>query len=248
MSPEVDVVASIALVFLGAAALAGHRLVGRPQFPRVTQQGGTVMLGRDPMNTGYWLLQPAITALAKAGVPPAALSWLSVVPALLGAIGASWGHWGLVAWLLLASALLDVLDGAVARVTGRSSAAGAILDSTLDRYAEFALLAGISFFYRGNESIQLIVLAALLGSFLVTYSTAKAEALGLTPPRGFMKRSDRLALLVSAAVVTPILNHFLAPGQSRHAWPMLAATAGIAIFANVSAITRMAALARPHGA
>ncbi len=79
------------------------------------------------------------------------------------------------------------------------------------------------------------------------FSTAKAEALRLTPPRGFMKRSDRLALLVAGALLTPASLHWFEPGSGPYAWPILAAVGLIAVFANLSAVIRLTALARRGG-
>jgi phosphatidylglycerophosphate synthase len=137
-----------------------------------------------------------------------------------------------------------VIDGAVARASGRVSAAGAILDSVLDRYAECFFFSGVIFYYRAMPAAQLLGVAALFGSFMITYSTAKAEALRLTPPRGFMKRSDRLALLVAGALLTPASLHWFEPGSGPHAWPILTAVGLIAVFANLSAVIRLTALAR----
>lgn len=245
MSGLVDLVASCALGGFIVAVLAAHRLARGPRhYDRVAQQGGTVVLGTGVMNAGYWLLQPAVRACVRAGVSPAALSWFSLGPAAFAGLAAAWGHWGFAAWGLLASALLDVLDGAVARAAQRASAGGAILDSVLDRYAEFFFFAGMLVAYRGLLPVQLLVLTALFGSFLITYSTAKAEALRLTPPRGCMKRSDRLALLTVGALLAPVSQRWWEPAGTWPAWPVLAAVGLIAVLANGSAVARFAALSR----
>lgn len=246
MSGSADLLAAGGLVVFCVTVLAAHAGLGRKResFARVEQQGGSFILGRGLMNAGYWMLQPAVRLCAAAGVSPAALSWFSLVPAAFAGGAVALGHWGWAAWGLFASALLDVLDGAVARATGRASAPGAILDSVLDRYAEFFFFAGALFYYRAIPPAQLLVLTALFGSFLITYSTAKAEALKLTPPRGCMKRSDRLALLVVGALLTPAAQRWLETPGSWPAWPALGAIGAIAVLANLSAIARFVALAR----
>lgn len=246
MSLPADLLASLALGAFCAGTLVAFRFAGAARgYDRVAQQGGTVFLATPVMNAGYWLLQPVVRLCVKTSTSPAALSWLSLAPAALAGIAAATGHWGAAAWCLFASALLDVLDGAVARAANRASPAGAVLDSVLDRYAEFFFFAGVLAYYRDLLAAQLLVLAALLGSFLITYSTAKAEALRVTPPRGSMKRSDRIALLVTGTALTPFSQRWLEPADSRWpAWPVLGAVALIAVLANLSALARFAALSR----
>ena len=244
MPVTMDQTASLALGATCVLLLGAHRRFGsRNHYARVTQQGASFFLGTNLMDAGYWLLQPVVRACVRSDTTPATVSWLSTVPALGAAILAATGHWGFAAWCLLASALLDVLDGALARATASCSPAGSVLDSVLDRYAEFAFFAGVFIRYRADLAAQLVTLAALCGSFLISYSTAKAEALRITPPRGMMKRSDRLALLVLASALTPLWQLWL-PTRSHFDWPMLAALTVIAVLANASAVQRFIALGR----
>jgi CDP-diacylglycerol---glycerol-3-phosphate 3-phosphatidyltransferase len=239
-----DLLASLGLGVFCVLVLTAHRAAGAPGgHHRVKQQGATFFLGRNLMDAGYWMLQPVVRRLVRLGITPATISWWSLLPALAAALTAATGHWGMTAWCLLASALLDVLDGAVARAIGQTSAAGAMLDSVLDRYAEFFFFAGVFVYYRQELVPQLITLTALLGSFLITYSTAKAEAIGVTPPRGSMKRSDRLTLLILGAALAPLSQHWLEKPSGPFAWPVLSALGVIAVMANLSAIRRFAVLA-----
>lgn len=245
MSWPADLVAACALGAFCFGVLIAYAVTGeRLPFARVAQQGGSVVLGTGVMNAGYWLLQPVVRFCMRRGLSPAMISWLSLLPAALAGVAAATGHWGFAAWGLWVSALLDVLDGAVARATQRASAGGAILDSVLDRYAEFLFFAGVAVYYRATFGPQLLVLTALFGSFLITYSTAKAEALKLEPPRGSMKRSDRLTLLVVGSLLTPASQRWLESPGTWPAWPALGAITAIALFANLSAIARFAALSR----
>lgn len=245
MNLRVDLMASLVLGGFCVAVLIAHRLAGAPNgYRRVAQQGATFFLGLNLMHAGYWMLQPLVRRCARLGISPAAISWFSLLPALAASIAAATGHWGWAAWFLLMSALLDVLDGAVARAREELSPAGAMLDSVLDRYAEFIFFAGLIVHYRDSLPSQLMVLAALLGSFLITYSTAKAEALGLTPPRGSMKRSDRLTVLILGTALAPLSGQWLEAPNSRVAWPVLIAVSLIAVLANLSAVFRFRALGR----
>ena len=101
--------------------------------------------------------------------------------------------------LVLAAGGFDMVDGAVARVTGRSSKRGAFLDSTLDRVAEVALFAGI---LQGGYSPPLYVLLALSLSLLVSYTRAKGDALGVALSGvGIGERSERLLIIAVSSLV-----------------------------------------------
>jgi archaetidylinositol phosphate synthase len=101
--------------------------------------------------------------------------------------------------LVLVAGWFDIVDGAVARVTGRISKRGAFLDSTLDRVAEVALFAGVLF---GSYSTPLIVLLALATSLLVSYTRARADSLGVALAGiGIGERSERLLALAILSMI-----------------------------------------------
>lgn len=127
---------------------------------------------------------------------PAAWTGVGVVLSLLAAYSyGSGGYRGeaLAGILVLVAGWFDIVDGAVARVTGRTSARGAFLDSTLDRVAEVALFAGILV---GGYADPVWVLLALSFSLLVSYTRAKGDALGVKLAGvGVGERSERLLIL-----------------------------------------------------
>ena len=227
-------VCCVLLLIVGALQTPGKR------HARVAREGGTIFLGEAIMHWGYaWIDRLARVAL-KLGLSATAVSWLSLFLGLASGLGMAWGHFGLAAWLLTLSGLGDGMDGAMARQQGNASRAGAVLDSALDRYVEFFFLMGVIYFYRGVVGVQLLALVALFGGFMVTYSTAKAEALQVTPPRGWMKRAERLVWLIGGATLASALP---LAGHSGH--PILVAVlALIAIMSNLSAIIRLIALSR----
>jgi archaetidylinositol phosphate synthase len=95
--------------------------------------------------------------------------------------------------LVLVAGFFDIVDGAVARVTGRSSRRGAFLDSTLDRVAEVALFTGILL---GHHAAAVFVFLALSSSLLVSYTRAKGDALGISLSGvGIGERSERLIII-----------------------------------------------------
>ncbi|MBI3840496.1 MAG: CDP-alcohol phosphatidyltransferase family protein [Thaumarchaeota archaeon] len=122
---------------------------------------------------------------------------VSIVSGLTYATGGYYGQlFGGV--LVLLSGWFDLVDGAVARVTGRTSMRGGFLDSTLDRVAEVAVYAGIVYAGYANP---LVALLALSLSLLVSYTRAKGDALGVSLSGiGVAERSERLMVLALASV------------------------------------------------
>ncbi len=108
--------------------------------------------------------------------------------------------------VLLANAF-DMLDGALARVTGKASRFGAFLDSTLDRYAEALIFLGIGvwLFSRGDGPLLLAVYCATVGSLMVSYARARAEGLGVGGEVGLLPRPERLILIAVGLIFHPYL-------------------------------------------
>lgn len=245
--PVIDLASSLALLGLVSLALLayGVRTViqGRAHFRRVEKDGGSALLGEGAMSAGYWALQPVGAALAALGVTPNGVTLGSLALGGAAALALASNHFGVAAALVAVAALGDVLDGMVARVTGLTSEAGAVLDSTADRYQEFVFLAALAIAYRGNAVWLALVLTALLGSMMTSYVSAKAAAVCAEVPRGAMRRPERALYLTVGAGLTPIVA---AVSVGRPAWvshvPMLAALLAVAVIANVSAVRRLVAL------
>ena len=82
-------------------------------------------------------------------------------------------------------------------MTGVSSDAGEVLDAAVDRYVEFFFLGGLMIYYRDIAALLILTLFALVGSFMVSYSSAKAEALHVPAPKGSMRRPERAVYLTA---------------------------------------------------
>ncbi|MGH7871065.1 MAG: CDP-alcohol phosphatidyltransferase family protein, partial [Candidatus Binatia bacterium] len=139
------------------------------------------------------------------------------------------------------SGVLDSVDGMVARISGLASDAGELLDAAIDRYVEFFFLSGLIIYYRDIPVVQALALLALLGSFLVSYSTTKAEALQIDPPKGSMRRPERAVYLTLGASLSALsIPWFEARGTFAIpiGYPMVAALGLVAILANLSSIKR----------
>src|SRR5574337_697014 len=145
-------------------------------------------------------VEPYAARLARTGLSPDMLTvagfGVSIVAGLLAGLQL-WLAAGLVS---VFGAAFDMLDGAVARATGRTSRFGAFLDSTLDRWGEGVVYAGIvagAVLVRPAPATAAAVLAALAMSsaFMVSYSRAKAESLGWQGEVGIAPRPERVAIL-----------------------------------------------------
>lgn len=178
--------------------------------------------------------------LAGSGLAPNTVTLASVPPALLAGVFAAQGWFLLAAVLLLLSGLADLLDGALARMTGRTSRFGALLDSSLDRIADGCIPLGLIVFYAPHGAIALIPGAALLAGLWIPYIRARAQSLQLELPRLWMRREDRFMALVLALVFArwPWTDPPL-PG-----FPVLIVLTGIAVLGTMAGIMALKAAAR----
>ena len=154
-------------------------------------------------------LGPLGRSLGRLGVTPDALTVLGVVFAALTAVAVGSGHliWGTVGIAL--SGLGDLLDGNLARSSGRTGVRGSFFDSVTDRLSDALVLGGVAWYF-GRESSHLPVLAMAVAalSMLISYERAKAEGLGLVAKGGLMERAERYVLLgvgMALDVLVPVL-------------------------------------------
>lgn len=140
--------------------------------------------------------------LHRAGVHPDAVSILGWGLVAVGAVLIARGQFVAGGWVIFVGGLLDVADGAVARAMGREDAFGGVLDSTLDRYADGLIFGSLSYYFAGQNqpNMMLLALAALVGSYMVSYIRARADGpdLQLRVTIGAFSRFERLALIVWA--------------------------------------------------
>ncbi|MBI2305018.1 MAG: CDP-alcohol phosphatidyltransferase family protein [Chloroflexi bacterium] len=153
------------------------------------------------------LTEPTARAIARTGISPNALTVIGVL--VNGAAAAAIAS-GLMAWgglLILAAGVFDLLDGALARVTQRSTAFGALLDSTLDRFSEAVFFFGLLIWYHNQQHLlgTVLVYAALVSSFLVSYVRARAEGLGIPGEVGLFSRTVRILVLAVGLIINQAL-------------------------------------------
>ncbi len=140
------------------------------------------------------LASRSVTSLARTGVTPNVLTATGVSLCLTAAVG-----------IFVVGSLLDILDGALARVGGKTTPFGAFIDSTTDRVGEGAMLAAIALVFarHGRDWAVVLAVAAVVGSFLVSYTRARAEALGLRGDVGLGSRAERVVLITAGLVFAP---------------------------------------------
>lgn len=154
----------------------------------------------------YYLTQPVVRLLAKTPIAPNAVSWFGFLLTLGAAALIITEHLFAAGFVVLIAGFFDILDGALARSTNRTTQFGAVLDSTLDRLAEAVVLLGILVLYARGGFIVGILLAgvALPSSLLVSYIRARAESLGLECQVGLFTRAERVVVLALGLLLSQI--------------------------------------------
>ncbi|MFZ5930663.1 MAG: CDP-alcohol phosphatidyltransferase family protein [Pseudomonadota bacterium] len=152
-------------------------------------------------------LIPIADFLIRHGLTPNRLSVIGLLLNFLAAFCILQGGLFIGGFIYLFAGLVDLFDGTVARRGGLSTEFGAFLDSNFDRIAEGVIFAAIAYLFAasGNAVTASAVVLALLGSFMVSYTRARAEALGLAGKSGFASRFERL-LLISIALMAGFLE------------------------------------------
>ena len=166
-------------------------------------------------------LEPVGRGLHRVGITADSLTIIGLAFAVGTAFAIADGHLVLGVIGLILTGLPDILDGSVARQSGRAGPRGAFFDSVCDRVADAAIFIGVAW-YLADEGkyLPVLVLAVLALSMLITYERARAESLGFTARGGLMERAERLVLLgvgLAFNILVPVL------------WVMLVLTAFTAV-------------------
>ena len=163
------------------------------------------------------ITEPVVRFLATTPISPNTLTWFGFLLAVGAAALIATGHLLAAGLVVLFAGLFDILDGALARWTNRTTRFGGILDSTLDRLSEAALLLGILVLFLLVEEQSalftlivkewsiLLVGLALISSVLVSYIRARAEALGLECQVGLFTRAERVIVLVLGLLINQVV-------------------------------------------
>ncbi len=231
---------TIGFVLLLLGAYAVRVLVkGRYVPERVKKEPGSVFLSRYFIEFGYWCFEPLEKLCLRLRITPNQLTAGSLACSVGGAAAFAVGRFTLGGWLVIACAILDALDGMVARTRGTASDAGELLDAAVDRYAEIATFAGIAAYYRSYPLGFWLALGSLAGALLVSYARAKGEISGIDARMGSMNRGERAVYIGAAGVLSPYLAQLSERGVAHPAfYLMLGTLLLVAVMANVTAIRR----------
>ena len=214
----------------------------------------------EAIKRGYLrVIEPVADLLVRARVSPNAITTVGTLCTITAGIIYGTGHIRTAGWFLGLTALFDVLDGTVARRTGRSSTFGAFYDSTLDRVADGAVLSGLAVYYTReairaatttptgvglfaaispvdkNVGMVIVCLAGIVGTFLVSYTRARAESLGIDAKVGVMQRPERVTLLSAPQAFF---------GLALHGWVLMLIVGLLSFTAWLTAFQRIAFVRR----
>lgn len=248
MNTNVNAAASLVLIGALTVALGTYVVAsiaaGRPLLAdRVEREAALPLVGKAPMHAVYRALVPFGRMLAALGVSANAISVAALAIAVVAAVSFATGHFGVAALVAAVSSLADALDGLVARLSGTKSRVGQVLDTTIDRYVDALFLGGIAMYVREDAVLLATTIAAIVGSFMVSYASSVERELSVQGAPVPMRRAHRLAYLLLASMIAPFVGE-VADDRRMELVPIFVAIGAIAIVGNVSAVRRLLAAAR----
>ena len=178
------------------------------------------------------VVNPTARFLLRVGVTPNAVTIAGTVGVLIGSYLGALGHlfWGF--WIVTASALTDLLDGAMARLRGGTRRFGALLDSSMDRIADSAVFGAVAYYLanQGNPYGGMVAaLVCLAAGQVISYVKARAQSLGLDADVGLAERFERLAIVGIGGLL----------GSAGLDWGLPAALWVLAVLSGVTIVQRL---------
>lgn len=197
------------------------------------------MLNKYARSLATAVFTPLARLLLRLGVSPDAVTLLGVLGVTFGALwfyprGELW--WG--SWFIAVFAITDLIDGTMARTSGRTTSWGAFLDSTLDRLGDAAIFGGLVLYFTGvgdHDLGAVAALACLVLGFLVSYARARAEGIGVPCDVGIAERADRLVITL---VTTGFTGLFLPVEVLLTVLVLLAVASLVTVFQRVLLVRR----------
>ena len=162
-------------------------------------------------NIAEYITKPIVSIVAKTPLTPNIITWIGFVITIVGGVLIITEHFLTAGIIVLLAGLFDMLDGALARATGKITRFGAILDSTLDRLSEAILLVTLLavFVKYGQMTESILSAVALVGSLLVSYIRARMEGLGIECKAGLFTRPERVIILALGLMLSQFDNALL---------------------------------------
>ena len=181
-------------------------------------------------------------ALIESRLTPNAISMTGFVLCIVSAV-LVWNElWILGGVAYIVGSVCDTLDGRYSRMSGKGTLFGAFLDSTLDRIEEGVVLAAVAGYFAatGDDFAAAMCVIVVLGSLMVSYTRARAEALGLKGAVGIGSRAERVVVITAGLVLAPW-------GALQWAIYLLAATAWVTVLQRILHVRRQLAHGGSHG-
>jgi CDP-diacylglycerol--glycerol-3-phosphate 3-phosphatidyltransferase len=235
---------------VAAASEAPLRMVDRSRAAPAGSTRLSLVVPRAVLAAALTCLDRVAAGLVAARVSANSITIGSLGLAACAGVLLGLGRFGPAVACMAVASLGDALDGLVARRSRSASPGGALLDASADRYGEFFFLAGLAVYFHASVAALCLALAALSGSYMVSYGSAKAEAMSAAVPPGVMRRTER-AICLCLGVGAAALLAWMAERGWAASWAasaaLVAALSVVAVAANVSAVRRIALVARAAG-
>jgi CDP-diacylglycerol--glycerol-3-phosphate 3-phosphatidyltransferase/CDP-diacylglycerol--inositol 3-phosphatidyltransferase len=191
----------------------------------------------------FWgaVFTPVARLLLKWGVSPDAVTLVGTLGVCAGAL-IFFPQGLLIAGVLVITAFVfsDIVDGTMARLSGRVSPFGAFLDSTLDRIADAAVFAGLAMYYVGpgdNDWLAALAIYCLVMGSVTSYARARAESLGMEAKVGIAERATRLVSILVVTGLADIAN-LLGVGEDA-LWAIAVALGALALASTITVVQRI---------
>ena len=181
-----------------------------------------------------YITRPIVIFLEKIHATPNSVTILGLILIIVAAVLAGMGHLFAAGWVVLVASVCDMIDGALARHANKVTRFGGILDSTLDRVSEAAILVGLIAYFLFNNTepyrhwLILVIAVTMIASFLVSYIRARAEALRIECQVGIFTRPERVIILALGLLLSGL------------PFVLVAALGIIAVMSIITAIQRLA--------
>jgi len=188
----------------------------------------------------FWtkVFSPLARLLLRLGVSPDAVTIVGTVGVCAGAL-VFFPRGQMLIGVLVCTAFVfsDLVDGHMARLSGSSSSWGAFLDSTLDRFGDASIFAGIALYYVGpgdSEPLAALAIYCLVLGSITSYARARAESLGMQAKGGIAERADRLVAILVMTGLADIFN----------VWILIPLTLGVLAVASTVTVVQRVLLVR----
>jgi CDP-diacylglycerol--glycerol-3-phosphate 3-phosphatidyltransferase len=190
------------------------------------------LLNKHVVNGFLMVIEPIARLLINLKVHPHVITFAGLFLSILAFNFFRQGLFFYAGLVVILAGICDVLDGRLARDTKTITKFGALMDSTIDRYSEVVMLLGIAMFFHDRQSyVVYLIIFAITGSFMVSYTRARAEGLGIECKIGLMQRPERVTYLAIGSLLGSI-------PKTRYIFLILTIWF-IAVFANVTVVQRI---------